>query len=146
MKSHTEYLRMYIDAEGDFINITPRVEEAVFKSEIQEGLCLVNSMHLSASVFIHYGEMPLSEDEQRQLELLNWMGGAADTPGLPALRFTPGPDSSEPDPASKRQALGREVVVAVTRGRLDFGPAEQIYYAEFDGRREKRVLVKIIGE
>ncbi|HEV3164162.1 MAG TPA: secondary thiamine-phosphate synthase enzyme YjbQ [Isosphaeraceae bacterium] len=139
MKSHTEYLTLYIPTQIDFVNITAKVEEAVFTSGIQEGLCLVNSMHLSSSVFIHAREPELEEDQQQWLGWMNWLG-PAHAPQAPVH-----PDD-DMDPQRRRQQLGREVVVAVTRGRLDFGDWEQVYYGEFDGMRDKRVLIKIIGE
>jgi thiamine phosphate synthase YjbQ (UPF0047 family) len=114
MKSLTEHLTFNLPARMAFLNITPQVEALVARSGIREGLCLVNAMHITASVFINDDESGLHEDYA--------------------------------DAHLKRQVMGREVVVAVTAGRLDFGPWEQIFYGEFDGRRPKRVLVKVIGE
>jgi len=143
MKSHTEYLTLFIPSEVDFVNITAKVEEALRRSGIQEGLCLVNSMHLSSSVFMHYAEQALKKDQQHTLELMTWLHPSE-------ARASPFPQDAivddDLDPQHKRRILGRDVVVAVTRGSLDFGPMEQIYYGEFDGGREKRVLIKIIGE
>ena len=124
---------------GAFINITPQVEEALRESGIQEGLCLVNAMHITASVFINDDESGLHQDYDAWLEKL--------APHEPVGQYRhndTGEDNA--DAHMKRQVMGREVVVAVTEGRLDFGPWEQIFYGEFDGRRRKRVLVKIIGE
>ena len=140
MRSHTEYLTMDVPARMDFVNITPRVEEAVRRSGVREGLCLVNAMHITASVFINDDEPGLHEDYKRWLERL-----APFDPSPAAYRHNlTGEDNG--DAHHKRQIMGREVVVAVTNGRLDLGPWEQIFYGEFDGRRNKRVLVKIIGE
>ena len=140
MKSHTEYLTMNVPRRMDFVNITPQVEKAVAKSGVQEGLVLVNAMHITASVFINDDEPGLHEDYKRWLEQL--------------APFDPSPQryhhnrtgEDNADAHHKRQVMGREVVVAITKGKLDFGPWEQIFYGEFDGRRRKRVLVKIIGE
>ncbi len=140
MKSHTIYLTMNVPARMDFANITPEVEEAVRNSGIREGLCLVNAMHITASVFINDDEPGLHQDYQDWLERL-----APFDPSPKVYRHNrTGEDNG--DAHHKRQIMGREVVVAVTNGRLDFGPWEQIFYGEFDGRRPKRVLVKIIGE
>jgi secondary thiamine-phosphate synthase enzyme len=122
-----------------FVNITGKVQEALAASGVQEGLCLVNAMHITASVFINDDEGGLHEDFARVLEDL--------APHDPTTRYRhnlTGEDNG--DAHIKRQLMGREVVVAVTRGKLDFGPWEQIFYGEFDGRRKKRVLIKIIGE
>jgi secondary thiamine-phosphate synthase enzyme len=120
------------------INITPQVEEVVRESQILEGLCLVNAMHITASVFINDDEPGLQDDYERWLELL--------APHEPIGAYRHNRTGEEnADAHLKRQIMGREVVVAVTEGRLDFGPWEQIFYGEFDGRRRKRVLVKIIG-
>ena len=122
-----------------FINITPNVNEVLHESGIKEGLCLVNAMHITASVFINDDESGLHEDYDKWLEKL--------APHAPISQYQhnrTGEDNA--DAHMKRQVMGREVVVAVTNGRLDFGPWEQIFYGEFDGRRSKRVLVKIIGE
>ncbi|MEI6633254.1 MAG: secondary thiamine-phosphate synthase enzyme YjbQ [Chlamydiota bacterium] len=139
MKSHTEYLWFSTAREREFINITPRVEECLRKSGIREGLCLVNAMHITASVFINDDERGLHEDFDGWLESL--------APHAPVSRYRhndTGEDNA--DAHLKRTVMGREVVVAVTRGKLDFGPWERIFYGEFDGRRKKRVLVKILGE
>ena len=139
MKSRTEYLTFTIPARMDFVNITPQVEEVVRQSGVQEGLVLVNAMHITASVFINDDERGLHHDYEVWLEKL--------APHAPTGRYQhnrTGEDNA--DAHLKRQVMGREVVVAVTKGKLDFGPWEQIFYGEFDGRRKKRVLVKIIGE
>jgi len=122
-----------------FINITPQVEQCLARSEIREGLVLVNAMHITASVFINDDESGLLQDYERWLEQL-----APHAPVSQYLHNRTGEDNA--DAHLKRQVMGREVVVAVTQGRLDFGPWEQIFYGEFDGRRRKRALVKIIGE
>ena len=140
MKSHTEYLTFNIPARMDFLNITPQVEEAVRKSAVLEGLCLVNAMHITASVFINDDESGLHEDYKKWLEEL-----APFDPSPKRYKHNrTGEDNA--DAHHKRQIMGREVVVAITKGKLDFGPWEQIFYGEFDGRRPKRVLVKVIGE
>ena len=139
MKSRTEYLTFRVPERMDFINITPEVMDVVRKSGVQEGLCLVNAMHITASVFINDDESGLHADYEKWLEEL--------APHEPLARYRhnlTGEDNG--DAHLKRQVMGREVVVAVTEGRLDFGPWEQIFYGEFDGGRRKRVLVKIIGE
>ena len=140
MRSLTRYLTMNIPARMEFVNITERVREAVRESGVREGLCLVNAMHVTASVFVNDDEPGLHEDYKRWLERL-----APYDPSPGAYRHNrTGEDNG--DAHHKRQVMGREVVVAVTGGALDFGPWEQIFYGEFDGRREKRVLVKVIGE
>ncbi len=139
MKSHTEYLTFHVEKRRDYINITPEVENLVRESGIKEGLCLVNAMHITASVFINDDEGGLHEDFERWLEQL-----APHEPVSQYFHNRTGEDNA--DGHLKRSIMGREVVVAVTNGRLDFGPWEQIFYGEFDGRRRKRVLVKIIGE
>lgn len=140
MKSFTRHLTFTVPARMDFVNITPQVEQCVAESGVLEGLCLVNAMHITASVFINDDEAGLHEDYKRWLEEL--------APFDPSPRRykhnRTGEDNA--DAHHKRQIMGREVVVAVTGGTLDFGPWEQIFYGEFDGRRPKRVLVKIIGE
>lgn len=139
MKSFRKELWFNIPARRGFINITPQVQEALRESDIQEGLCLVNAMHITASVFINDDESGLHQDYEE------WLEGLA--PHAPVSQYQhnrTGEDNA--DAHLKRQLMGREVVVAVTKGRLDFGPWEQIFYGEFDGRRRKRVLVKIIGE
>lgn len=123
----------------DYVNITPRVEELVRQSKVQQGLCLVNAMHITASVYINDAENGLIQDYDDWLERL-----APHEPTSQYRHNRTGEDNA--DAHLKRQIMGREVVVAITDGKLDFGPWEQIFYAEFDGRRKKRVLVKIIGE
>ncbi|MCA9509711.1 MAG: secondary thiamine-phosphate synthase enzyme YjbQ [Myxococcota bacterium] len=140
MKSHRETLTLEVPARMDFVNITPEVERAVAASGVREGLCLVNAMHITASVFVNDDEPGLHADYKEWLERL--------------APFDPSPDryrhnrtgEDNGDAHHKRQVMGREVVVAITDGRLDFGPWEQVFYGEFDGRRAKRVLIKIIGE
>ena len=140
MKSYTRRLTFNVPARMDFVNITPEVEKALRESGIEEGLCLVNAMHITASVFINDDESGLHEDYKRWLEEL-----APFDPSPKRYRHNrTGEDNG--DAHHKRQIMGREVVVAVTEGALDFGPWEQIFYGEFDGRRPKRVMVKIIGE
>jgi secondary thiamine-phosphate synthase enzyme len=140
MKSHTKHLTMNVPARMGFVNITPQVEREVAASGVQEGLCLVNAMHITASVFINDDEGGLHDDFKSWLEEL-----APYDPSPQRYRHNrTGEDNG--DAHHKRQIMGREVVVAVTKGRLDFGPWERIFYGEFDGRRPKRVLVKIIGE
>jgi len=139
MKSHREELWFETPNRMDFINITQQVEAALAKSGIQEGLCLVNAMHITASVFINDDERGLHSDYARFLEKL-----APHEPTSAYQHNRTGEDNG--DAHIKRQLMGREVVVAVTNGALDFGPWEQIFYGEFDGRRRKRVLIKIIGE
>ena len=139
MKSYTEYLTFNTRTKRDYINITDQVEEIVRKSGIKEGLCLVNAMHITASVHINDDEKGLIHDIDDFLEQL--------APHQPLSRYRhnrTGEDNG--DAHIKRSVLGREVVVAVTNGKLDFGPWEQIFYAEFDGQGPKRVLVKVIGE
>jgi len=138
VKSITHYLTFQVDQRMDFLNITPQVEDAVRESEVQEGLCLVNAMHITASVFINDAEPGLHEDYKEWLEDL--------APHDPARYRHNRTGEDNGDAHHKRQIMGREVVVAVTEGRLDFGPWEQIFYGEFDGRRPKRVLVKVIGD
>jgi secondary thiamine-phosphate synthase enzyme len=138
MKSYTEYLWFNTKNIREFINITAQVEDAVGKSAIKEGLCLVNTMHITASVFINDDEPGLHQDFSGWLEKLAPYGKDKYKHNLS------GEDNG--DAHLKRTILGREAVIAVTNGKLDFGPWEQIFYAEFDGRRKKRVLVKIIGE
>ena len=140
MKSLTEHLTFNLPARMAFENITPQVAELVARSGIQEGLCLVNAMHITASVFINDDESGLHEDYARWLEKL------APFNADPAVYHHNRTGEDNADAHLKRQVMGREVVVAVTAGRLDFGPWEQIFYGEFDGRRRKRVLVKVIGE
>ena len=139
MKSYKKELWFNAPERVAFINITNQVEDALDESGIKEGLCLINAMHITASVFINDNERGLHEDYKRWLEEL-----APHEPISQYLHNRTGEDNG--DAHLKRQVMGREVVVAVTAGRLDFGPWEQIFYGEFDGRRRKRVLVKIIGE
>jgi secondary thiamine-phosphate synthase enzyme len=140
MKTHTEYLTFNLPARLAFQNITPQIEAIVARSGVQEGLVLVNAMHITASVFINDDEPGLHQDYKKWLEDL---APFDPSPQRYAHNRT-GEDNA--DAHLKRQVMGREVVVAVTRGKLDFGPWEQIFYGEFDGNRAKRVLVKVIGE
>jgi secondary thiamine-phosphate synthase enzyme len=144
MRSHRSTLTFHLPERTGFVNITADVEQALFDSGIQEGLCLVNAMHITASVFINDDEPGLHADYQRWLERLAPFSAGTDPAKGGYLHNRSGEDNG--DAHHKRQIMGREVVVAVTRGALDFGPWEQIFYGEFDGRRDKRVLVKIIGE
>lgn len=139
MKSYRKELWMNLPERRGFVNITPQVESCVHESGIVEGLVLVNAMHITASVFINDYETGLHRDYDRWLEQL-----APHEPVSAYLHNRTGEDNA--DAHLKRQVMGREVVVAITGGKLDFGPWEQIFYGEFDGRRRKRVLVKIIGE
>jgi secondary thiamine-phosphate synthase enzyme len=139
MKSLTEYLTFNTKKRLEFVHITPQIRQLVKKSGIKEGLCLVNAMHISASVFINDNESGLHKDYAKWLEKL--------APHEPINQYQhndTGEDNA--DAHLKRQIMGREVVIAITNGELDFGPWEQIFYGEFDGMRPKRVLVKIIGE
>jgi secondary thiamine-phosphate synthase enzyme len=139
MKSLTEYLTFKVQTRRAFVNITTDVSKLVTKSKVQEGLCLVNAMHITASVFINDNEGGLLHDYEK------WLEGLA--PHAPTTQYDhnkTGEDNA--DAHLKRQVMGREVVVAITNGKLDFGPWEEIFYGEFDGKRPKRVLVKIIGE
>ena len=139
MKSHRAELWFEVPARLAFVNITDQVEDELRKSGIREGLCLVNAMHISASVFINDDERGLHHDFAQWLEKL-----APHEPIRQWRHNDTGEDNA--DAHIKRQVMGREVVVAITAGKLDFGPWEQIFYGEFDGRRRKRVLVKIIGD
>ncbi|GAB4549314.1 MAG: secondary thiamine-phosphate synthase enzyme YjbQ [Anaerolineales bacterium] len=139
MKSYRKELIFHLPTRRGFVNITPQVEDALRESGIQEGLCLVNAMHITASVFINDDESGLHQDYEKWLERL-----APHEPVSGYRHNDTGEDNA--DAHMKRQVMGREVVVAVTRGELDFGTWEQIFYGEFDGRRKKRVLIKIIGE
>jgi secondary thiamine-phosphate synthase enzyme len=140
LKSHTEYLTFNVPDRMGFLNITPQVEEAVQKSGVLEGIVLVNAMHITASVFINDDESGLHQDYRAWLEAI--------------APFDPSPQryhhnrtgEDNADAHLKRQVMGREVVVAITKGKLDFGPWEQVFYGEFDGRRPKRVLIKVLGE
>ena len=139
MKTYREELWFNVPSRRGFVNITKSVEDCIKKSGIQEGLVLVNAMHITASVFINDDESGLHHDYEQ------WLEGLA--PHEPISRYQhnrTGEDNA--DAHLKRQVMGREVVVAITKGKLDFGPWEQIFYGEFDGKRKKRVLVKIIGE
>ena len=139
MKSYRKELWFNVPARRAFVNITPQVETCLRESGINEGLLLCNAMHITASVFINDDESGLHKDYGRWLEKL-----APHEPVSQYLHNRTGEDNG--DAHLKRQVMGREVVVAVTAGRLDFGPWEQIFYGEFDGKRKKRVLVKVIGE
>jgi secondary thiamine-phosphate synthase enzyme len=139
MKSLTEHLTFNTTKRRDYINITPQVEKLVKKSGVKEGLCLVNAMHITASVYINDNESGLLQDYDDWLEKL--------APHEPTSQYRHNRTFEDNGDAHlKRQIMGREVVVAISGGKLDFGPWEQIFYGEFDGRRPKRVLVKIIGE
>lgn len=138
MKSFRRELWFDIPSRRGFLNITPQVETCLGQSGIIEGLCLVNAMHITASVFINDDEAGLHRDFEKWLEAL--------APELPHDQYAHNGAEDNADAHLKRSIMGREVVVAVSDGRLDFGPWEQIFYGEFDGRRRKRVLVKIIGE
>ena len=140
MKSLTEYLMFNIPSRVGFVNITPTLAELVSRSGVQEGLLLCNAMHITASVFINDDESGLHEDYKRWLERL------APFDASPQTYAHNRTSEDNADAHMKRQIMGREVVIAITRGQLDFGPWEQVFYGEFDGRRAKRVLVKIIGE
>ena len=140
MKSHTVKLKLNIKDRMEFVNITAQVDEAVRESGVREGLCLVNAMHITASVFINDDEPGLHRDYKKWLEEI--------------APFDPSPEryhhnrtgEDNADAHHKRQIMGREVVVAITDGRLDFGPWEQVFYGEFDGRRQKRIMIKVIGD
>ena len=139
MKSLTEYLTFHTKSRREFVNITKDVKKSVKKSGVKEGLCLVNAMHITASVFINDNESGLHNDYEKWLESL--------APHEPIDQYdhnNTGEDNA--DAHLKRQVMGREVTIAITNGQLDFGPWEAIFYGEFDGKRSKRVLVKIIGE
>ena len=138
MKSHREELYFTTLNRRDYINITSEVEKAVKKSGVKEGLVLVNAMHITASVYINDDEPGLIQDYDDWLEKL--------APHEPIEQYRHNGYEDNGDAHLKRQVMGREVVVAITKGKLDFGPWEQIFYGEFDGRRKKRVLVKVIGE
>ena len=139
MKSLTKHLTFNIKSRRGFVNITPDIRKLVDQSKVQEGLCLVNAMHITASVFINDNEDGLLHDYEKWLEKL--------APHEPIEQYKhndTGEDNA--DAHLKRQVMGREAIIAITNGELDFGPWEQIFYGEFDGKRPKRVLVKIIGE
>ncbi len=138
MKTCTEYLTFNTKNRYEIINITPHVEQALRKSKVKEGLCLVNSMHITSSIFINDNESGLHQD------FMEWVEKLAPYNVKKYKHNLTGEDNA--DAHLKRTLMGREVVVAVTGGELDFGPWEQIFYGEFDGQRDKRILVKIIGE
>ena len=139
MKSLTEYLTFKTKSKKEFINITSDVEKLVQKSSIKEGICLVNAMHITASVFINDNESGLHHDYDK------WLEGLAPHEPIDQYKHNDtGEDNA--DAHLKRQVMGREVVIAITDGNLDFGPWESIFYGEFDGQRNKRVLIKIVGE
>jgi len=140
MKSHTRHLTLELPERMGFLNITPLIQDELRSSGIKEGLLLCNAMHITASVFINDDESGLHHDYKLWLEKL------APFDASPATYFHNRTGEDNADAHMKRQIMGREVVVAVTMGKLDFGPWEQIFYGEFDGRRPKRVMVKIIGE
>ena len=139
MKSLTEYLTFKTKSKKEFINITSDIEKLVQKSSVKEGICLVNAMHITASVFINDNESGLHHDYDK------WLEGLAPHEPIDQYKHNDtGEDNA--DAHLKRQVMGREVVIAITDGNLDFGPWESIFYGEFDGQRNKRVLIKIIGE
>jgi secondary thiamine-phosphate synthase enzyme len=140
MKSHTQHLTFNIPARMGFLNITPQCEAAVQSAGVAEGLLLCNAMHITASVFINDNEAGLHADYKK------WLEGLAPFDPSPQRYQHNRTGEDNADAHMKRQIMGREVVVAITNGKLDFGPWEQIFYGEFDGRRDKRVLVKVIGE
>ncbi|MCX5787330.1 MAG: secondary thiamine-phosphate synthase enzyme YjbQ [Elusimicrobia bacterium] len=140
MKSHTRYLTLNVPERFGLLNITPEVRKAVKESGVKEGLCLVNAMHITASVFINDDEAGLHQDYR------DWLEGLAPFDPSPQRYRHNRTGEDNADAHLKRQVMGREVVVAITKAELDFGPWEQIFYGEFDGRRAKRVLIKIIGE
>jgi len=139
MKSITKYLTFHTEKKFKLVNITSEVEKIVYESKVSEGICLVNSMHITSSIFINDNEAGLHQDFEKWLEDL--------APHLPTKQYShndTGEDNA--DAHLKRQIMGRETVVAITKGKLDFGPWEQIFYGEFDGCRNKKVLVKVIGD
>jgi len=138
MKSYREELWFNTKTRRAYINISDKVQEVINKSGVKEGLCLINAMHITASVYINDDEGGLLQDFD------DWLEGLAPHEPVSHYRHNVGEDNG--DAHLKRQVMGREVVVAITNGRLDFGPWEQIFYGEFDGRRKKRALVKVIGE
>lgn len=138
MKSFRQELTFRVPKRRELLNITPQVTEALLTSGVQEGLCLVNAMHITASVFINDNESGLHADFEKWLEHL--------APEKPHSQYRHNGAEDNADAHLKRSIMGREVVVAVTKGQLDFGPWEQIFYGEFDGQRAKRVLIKIVGE
>jgi secondary thiamine-phosphate synthase enzyme len=144
VKTHRKVLTLHVPSRTGFINITEEVAAAVRDSAVQEGLCLVNSMHITSSVFINDEESGLKQDYLRWLEKLAPFNPGSNPAEGGYLHNRTGEDNG--DAHHKRQVMGREVVVAITNGRLDFGTWEQIIYGEFDGLRDKRVLIKILGE
>lgn len=139
MKSITKYLTFHTEKKFKLVNITSEVEKIVGESKVSEGICLVNSMHITSSIFINDNETGLHQDFEKWLENL--------APHLPTKQYShndTGEDNA--DAHLKRQIMGRETVIAITKGKLDFGPWEQIFYGEFDGCRNKKILVKVIGE
>jgi secondary thiamine-phosphate synthase enzyme len=140
LKSFTEYLTFDIPERMAFLNITPQLERIVERSGVAEGLLLCNAMHITASVFVNDDEPGLHEDYKR------WLEGLAPFDASPRRYMHNRTGEDNADAHMKRQVMGREVVIAITAGKLDFGPWEQVFYGEFDGRRPKRVLVKVIGE
>ena len=139
MKSITRYLTFHTEKRFKLINITQEIEKIVHESAVNEGICLVNSMHITSSIFINDDEIGLIQDFEKWLENL-----APHAPTEQYLHNDTGEDNA--DAHLKRQIMGRETVIAITKGNLDFGPWEQIFYGEFDGCRNKRILVKVIGE
>lgn len=139
MKSFTKYLTFHTEKRFKLINITPEIEKIVRESAVNEGICLVNSMHITSSIFINDDEIGLIQDFEKWLENL-----APHAPTEQYLHNDTGEDNA--DAHLKRQIMGRETVIAITKGKLDFGPWEQIFYGEFDGCRNKRIVVKVIGE
>jgi secondary thiamine-phosphate synthase enzyme len=138
VKSFRQELTLHTPTRRAFINLTPKIEAALSASRIQDGICLVNAMHITSSIFINDNESGLHSDFETWLEKL--------APEKPYSQYRHNSSEDNADAHLKRTIMGREVVVGVTKGRLDFGPWEQIFYGEFDGGRDKRVLVKIIGE
>jgi len=139
VRTLTDYLTFETKGRREFVNVTAKVSEIVSRSGVKEGICLVNAMHITASVFVNDAEEGLLKDFER------WLEGLAPHAPVSAYRHNDtGEDNA--DAHLKRQVMGREVVLAVTKGKLDLGPWEQVFYGEFDGRRKKRVLVKVIGE
>lgn len=138
MRSYRDTLTFNVPTRRDYINITPKVEEAVKRSKVKDGLCLVNAMHITASVYINDDEQGLLNDYDEWLENL--------APHEPVSKYRHNGYEDNADAHLKRQVMGREVVVAITDGKVDLGPWEQVFYGEFDGKRAKRVLIKIIGE
>ncbi|MGI6595787.1 MAG: secondary thiamine-phosphate synthase enzyme YjbQ [Candidatus Ratteibacteria bacterium] len=138
MKSYKKELTFNTEKRLEFVNITGEVQKAITESGIKDGLCLVNAMHITASVFINDDEYGLHRDFEKWLEKI--------APYQPIAQYHHNVSEDNADAHMKRQVMGREVVVSITNGKIDFGPWEQIFYGEFDGRRNKRVLIKIIGE